>query len=693
MKEYGLKLGLLIIFMACFSIFLSAEKKSPKDLPQKYRKWLEEDVVYIITPKEKEVFLQLETDNERSVFMEAFWKHRNPTPGTPDNEYKREHSRRVNHANHRFGIGSPKSGWKTDRGRIYIILGEPMSIETYESSRELRDTEIWFYQDMTKYGLPNGFNVVFYRKGMAGDYEIYSPVSDGPHAFFIQTLEVDPADYLEAYYKLNDINPAIAGISMSLIPGDMSAVSGRPSLASELLLQNINLKPQKEVDDLYARKFLDFKGIVGVEYSTNYISCDYIIQPVRDSSSVFFIHYLVAPERFSVGKYDNNYNALFILNGRVTDLDDKLIYQFEKEFSANFDEDKARSIANLPFQINDMFPLISGDFKFSLLIKNIVSKEFSSFENEISVPNKIDTMITTTPLLCYSTKNMESGRGGLVMRPFQVDDTLLFCDSRPAFLTSDRMTVFFQLLGFSPELVKSGNVLFSIQKGEQEVKTITRALSEYSNPGNIIEEIPLSEFIPENYILNVSVQDQTGEIIQTLKKNFFITHGTSLPRPFIQTKTLPAANYSLNNFRIGRQFYNSGKYAEAAREFETALRQMPEIIDFATSLAQTYFILGRYDEAEAVLTPFLSREDVKYEVLFCSGRAAKAKGDYQKAIQHFRKAMSHFGLNTNLLNLIGECHIRLSQISEARAAWKKSLEINPDQPDIRKNLEGLKNRK
>ena len=86
-----------------------------------YKKWLNQDVVYIITPEEKAAFKQLSNDEERDQFIEQFWLRRDPTPDTPENEYKEEHYRRIAYANEHFAAGIP--GWKTDRGRIYIIWG------------------------------------------------------------------------------------------------------------------------------------------------------------------------------------------------------------------------------------------------------------------------------------------------------------------------------------------------------------------------------------------------------------------------------------------------------------------------------------------------------------------------------------------------------------------------------------------
>jgi len=238
-----------------------------KKLPPRFKQWLEEEVVYIITPTEKEVFLQLKTDKERELFIKAFWKQRDPTPGTPENEFKEEHYRRINYANHHFGRGVPKPGWQTDRGRIYIILGEPRDIQSYTGNSEIFNAEVWFYQGLSQYGLPPGFNLIFYQKNNVGEYVLYSPSSDGPQALLTSYFG-DQADYMAAYRTLKRINPALANISLSLIPGER-AQFGRPSLASDILLQNIISVPKKRLNDIYAKKFLMYKDIVEVDYSLN----------------------------------------------------------------------------------------------------------------------------------------------------------------------------------------------------------------------------------------------------------------------------------------------------------------------------------------------------------------------------------------------------------------------------------------
>ena len=112
------------------------QKKAQKralniELSKTYKKWLNEDVVWIITDEERAAFKQLSNDEERDNFIEAFWQRRDPTPDTEENEYKEEHYRRIAYANEHFAAGIP--GWKTDRGRIYIMYGPADEIDSHPS--------------------------------------------------------------------------------------------------------------------------------------------------------------------------------------------------------------------------------------------------------------------------------------------------------------------------------------------------------------------------------------------------------------------------------------------------------------------------------------------------------------------------------------------------------------------------------
>src|SRR5882724_9554110 len=103
------------------------DKQLLKELASPYKKWLNEDVAYIISDDERKLFLKLQTNEEREQYIEAFWQRRNPDQDSPENSYKEEHYRRIAYANEHFSSGI--EGWRTDRGRMYIMWGPPTSKE------------------------------------------------------------------------------------------------------------------------------------------------------------------------------------------------------------------------------------------------------------------------------------------------------------------------------------------------------------------------------------------------------------------------------------------------------------------------------------------------------------------------------------------------------------------------------------
>ncbi len=145
--------------------------KSSYDLTNKYQRWLDEDVRWIITPEERAAFIRLSKKEDRDRFVEAFWLRRDPTPGTAENEFKEEHYRRIAYANVHFAHEIP--GWKTDRGQIYIVYGPPGEIKT-DSARgsddSVKPTEVWHYHSILGYG--RNVDLRFVDVCRCGDYRL-----------------------------------------------------------------------------------------------------------------------------------------------------------------------------------------------------------------------------------------------------------------------------------------------------------------------------------------------------------------------------------------------------------------------------------------------------------------------------------------------------------------------------------------
>ena len=146
--------GSLLPFVLLLAAGLASALAPRQDdaAPAPYNKWLDEDVVYIITPQERRDFQSLRTNEDRERFIERFWKRRDPTPGTDENEFKKEHYRRIAYSDSLWARGG-QAGWRTDRGRVYILYGPADEVESHPRD----ELEIWHYLYLE--GL--GMNVVF----------------------------------------------------------------------------------------------------------------------------------------------------------------------------------------------------------------------------------------------------------------------------------------------------------------------------------------------------------------------------------------------------------------------------------------------------------------------------------------------------------------------------------------------------
>jgi uncharacterized protein HemY len=136
---------------------------------------------------------------------------------------------------------------------------------------------------------------------------------------------------------------------------------------------------------------------------------------------------------------------------------------------------------------------------------------------------------------------------------------------------------------------------------------------------------------------------------------------------------------------------NLDRVEEAKKFLEEACREKPDSLDFALSLAQACFRSGEYAKVEDLLTRFLSKAGEQSQVYELLGRSSFRQSDFGKAVYYFKKYLSHFGANLEILNLLAEGFYRVGEKEEARSAWRKSLEIDPGQEEIRKKLEALEN--
>jgi len=202
-------------------LLIAQEQAAPKPVSP-YKKWLTEEVAYIITDGERADFMKLQTDADRDRFIEDFWKRRDPTPGTPENEYKTEHYRRIAYANDRFATPSALPGWKTDRGRIYIEYGPPDEIDAHPNggaytrpSEQGGAQTVTYPFEMWKYrfidGIGNNVILEFIDKGRTGEYRLTMDPSE--KEVVRHPLEREQAELSEKLERLKDaLNTQVASI-------------------------------------------------------------------------------------------------------------------------------------------------------------------------------------------------------------------------------------------------------------------------------------------------------------------------------------------------------------------------------------------------------------------------------------------------------------------------------------------------
>ncbi|NPV84280.1 MAG: GWxTD domain-containing protein, partial [Candidatus Aminicenantes bacterium] len=331
-KRIGWVLVILIVITAAVS---AGQKQSDiiKGLNPKYQDWLKL-VNYIILPQEKDVFLKLNNDRERDLFIETFWKMRDPTPGTPENEYKEEIIKRFNYVNKTFRRGSTREGWQTDMGKIYMILGAPESIERFEGVNGIVPCQAWTYHGDPEKGLPPVFIFIFFQRHGSIEYKLYDPLIDGPASLLQDKRGLDGLTYEELYEKILEIAPTLANTAISLIPGEFS-YDYSPSPRYNLILADILDSPKKDVNPSYATHFLNYKGVVSTEYLTNFVDSESMAEVILDPvTGLNFVHFTVAPKSVSVDYYEprSQYYVPFQMDVSLRS-NDKIVFQYNRNLS------------------------------------------------------------------------------------------------------------------------------------------------------------------------------------------------------------------------------------------------------------------------------------------------------------------------------------------------------------------------
>jgi GWxTD domain-containing protein len=699
------------ILLTAFLVFIfsmtanSLEQKVT--LSEEYEQWLNE-VTYIITMAEKEVFLHLETNKEKDLFIREFWRQRDPTPGTPSNEFKEEHYQRFQFANETFGRLSTLKGWQTDRGRMYIILGSPYQVEKIHTIQTY-PIEIWYYHGDPNLGQPTVFRLLFFRRGGAGDYELYSPMSDGPKELVHFVLDdpenktmlsreflmgvshdrfestVDPLDY-QAYRILKEnVSYELAEAAFSNLPGQDGPQN---RMQSEIIVQKIESIPLNKIDNQYAYDFLEHKTEVQVSYSVHFMGNHNLVNVTQDPAGLFFVNYTIVPDSLSVDTFQDKYFTNIKLSMLVKDAQDRTIFQRERSVPIELREKELKTIGKRPFHLCDSFPLIPGEYKFNLLLENTVTREFTSFEKDLIVPDPESLNITLPIFSRLVHKGMPQGES---IRAYQVGDVMIYPSMDNIFHKEDDFHVFFQIFGMNVQQKEKGMLQFSFFKeGEEKpFKTKQTEVSEYDNSPNFLQEFSLKDFSEGKYLMKVSLlNEQEHEILQA-KRRFSVTSQNN-PGSWYLAQMNPPLEDPSYHFVRGNQWLNKREMGKALEELRKAHEVRTESLEYALSYSRALMIAENFEKVIHILTPYAAEGKEKFELFYYLGESAKRIGEPEAAVMYFQKALDQKGNVVEILNSLGSCYAEMGNEDEALRAWEKSLEINPRQEQIKAQVRKLK---
>ena len=670
-----------------------------KELPPKYDKWLNEEVVYIITEQEREFFLKLTTDEQRDKYIETFWRMRDPSPGSPRNEYKEEHYRRLEYANKFLGRETYRQGWQTDRGRIYILLGEPQNKSIFPSSTTAYPMELWFYsQDPSTTGLNPFFYILFFKRSGIGEYKLYSPISDGLESLVTGEVTImgDRSRMLE---KLETINVELAMAAMSLIPGDPTQLDMyRSSLSSDMLLAKIDALPQRLVNTAYLDRMLAGIPEVEVEYSYKILDIGSLFIPFRNAAGDFFLNYAlqIEPEYFKIGKYEDTYYATLEVIGSITDSQGRKMADLQDFVNVEFEEEKIKRIGGAPFLYAGRALLLTGRYTINLMVRNKVSQEYGAVQKEVFIPEAhIDYLRISPLLLTYNVQQLSDVRPDREMA-FQFSELRLFPNINLTYAKTNVLGVYLQIQ-YPPTYTVADqaelSVRFDITNDEQEAKVLTDSLRDYAIAGAetvaLMKKVPLIDFPPGNYEITATVLKGEKEMIVSEPATFTVTPRPTVRAPWFYTRDYPTVDTYIYHSMKGRLYAVTGKLEEAVAELQKAVTQNPDYIVGRLQLADILLNKRDFQEVIHILEPVVINDPNNYDVLLRLGISSSGMQEYRDAIRYYERARGLKPPTTELLNSLGAAYYDSGNLEKAKEVFAESLKLKPDQPYIKQLLEKL----
>lgn len=623
---------------------------------KKWKNWLEK-VSYIITPFEREIFHSLKTDKQREAFIKKFWLIRDPVPETPVNEFKVEYEKRWNYVNSHFSSPGKKDGWKTDMGRIYLLLGKPIEIQRFETYSQIYPCQLWLYRGDKTLGLPAYFYIIFYKKKGIGKYQLYNPSMDGPENLLTPEMKRVSISRYEALKTLHRISPELARASTSYLLSEGEDIySLNLGGSSNWLLSRIFSIPETIYENSIKNKAI--KGYVEVSEYLISKKSTLTYSYVKEGKN-YLLSLAIQPENLSFRKTGEVYRADLNLQIVVHTPSHKVIFERTRILKLQANEEKYRIIKDNPIIIEEILPMVPGLNRLTIILKNMVDKSFYTHDKWINISSDVPVIQIIPSFRIKKTTSFFS--------PFVFKEDSILPNPSSTFRLNDEvfLTIYYRNI--------KGQAYGKIRRLNKLIKEFKL---HFNGEGVIVLRLSGSLLGVGKYIINIGFGEKSFNISD--EAIFYIA-----PR---EGKTVPS--FLVSSYRskedmlweTGKMLISSGSVMRGLNLLEEAFPSKPTMKDYLF-LANAYIKTGKFAKAVEVLQPFLrsSRREPK---IF----AAMAYIRMNRLSEALSLLNSIDVKDDRVYNLIGEAYFRKGMVKKAIRAWKKSLEINPAQKELKNKI-------
>ena len=506
------------------------QERLRKELETPFKKWLDEDVGYVISDDERKAFKAMSTDEEREQFIEQFWLRRDPTPDTEENEYREEHYRRIAYANQNYASGIP--GWRSDRGMIYIKYGpadeternnggtQERRIEEGGGTTSMYPYERWRYRYIE--GLPPNVEIEFVDKTLTGEFRMTMDPSEKDALMLIPGAGLTMCEQMGQCSK-TDRFQRTDGTRLGV---------GRNGFMPQSMTQFNRMQQFSKLQAAPSVKFKDLEAAVNSTIKYNLlpmkVRADFI--PVTTTSVLSNITIQFDRKDLQFKQKAGVSTATVNIYARITSMARRPVNWFEDVVNVDVPTDMLQEAARGSSVYQKTVPLQPGRYRLNIAAKDLVGGNTTNFEMALDVPRLLDDQLGQSSLILADllekvpTKSIGTGQfviGTSKVRP-RVNET---------FTQNEKLGIYLQLYNFAPdEITKKpdGTIEYVITKNGSNEKVFEfteEVISISGGASQIVVEklLPLQTLAPGQYTLRMKVTDKKRNQTLTPSATFTVT--------------------------------------------------------------------------------------------------------------------------------------------------------------------------